>query len=195
MLKSCLTKNCFSCPPAGESFCITCTAAMRPHANTVTARTAVHDILATATPPKPVENRHGRRASDKREGEDSGGDVDYYRVFIEDPKRPDVEPYMAECEDIIEHLGMDFAEGCAFKAIWRKAAQRTLGYMKRGADAHGVRDSEKVQYYGARQVAIANRRRKKANAPLDVAVTADIKPDGIIVGFGIPVDNKGGKPV
>lgn len=163
MIETCLTKNCFGVPAKGSNYCTACgnvknlSAASRPE-----ALDATRAIMATVKPPAPPNDQSdGRRVADKREGENSGGDVDYYRVFIEEPKRPDVVPYMAECEDIIEHLGMDFAEGSAFKSIWRKAAQRTHGHLKRGNDAHGLRDSEKVEYYGKRQVAIAKRRAKK----------------------------------
>lgn len=78
----------------------------------------------------------------------TGGDVNYYLVDVPRPKR--LEPYRAECEDIIEALGMNFAEGCAFKAIWRKAAARN-GNGKPGNTA--LYDAEKIAYYGSRLVA------------------------------------------
>ena len=81
----------------------------------------------------------------------TGKDVNYYLVDISDPKR--LSPYTAECEDIIEALGMTFAEGCAFKAIWRSAAARTLGLVKPGHDVEGIYDAEKVEYYGRRMIA------------------------------------------
>ena len=81
----------------------------------------------------------------------SGGNVNYYLAEIPNPKR--LTPYTAECEDIIEALGMTFAEGCAFKAIWRSCAARTLGKLKPGQDKSGVYDAEKVVYYGNRMVA------------------------------------------
>lgn len=164
MIDTCLTPNCFSAPSNGSRFCRSCVInlASDNSPSNPSMNKQANDMLSAIKPPAPPEERNGRRSADKVEGENSGGDVDYYRVLIEDPKRPDVTPYMAECEDIIEHLGMDFAEGSAFKSIWRKAAQRTLGHLKRGNDAHGVRDSEKAEYYGKRQVAIAKRRLKKA---------------------------------
>lgn len=85
----------------------------------------------------------------------TGQDTDYYVVTITDPKR--LAPYKAECEDIIEVLGMNFAEGNAFKAIWRSCAARTLGNIKPGSDQKGVYDAEKVEYYGRRMVAIRKR--------------------------------------
>lgn len=78
----------------------------------------------------------------------SGGNVNYYLVVVNHPKR--LVPYQAEAEDIIEALGMTFAEGCAFKALWRSCAARTLGVVKEGADANGVYDAEKIVYYGNR---------------------------------------------
>ena len=81
----------------------------------------------------------------------TGKNVNYYLVDVKEPKR--LTPYQAECEDIIEALGMTFAEGCAFKAIWRSCAARTLGLAKKGQDEHGVYDAEKVVYYGNRMVA------------------------------------------
>lgn len=87
----------------------------------------------------------------KAEGErNTGGNVDYYRVRIADPKR--TEPYTAECEDIIEALGMNFAEGCAFKAIWRRCAARALDLSKNFYDG-GSYDAEKARYYSERMIA------------------------------------------
>lgn len=85
------------------------------------------------------------------EREYSGGSVSYYAVAIDRPVSGQA-PYTAECLDIIEALGMDYAEGNAFKAIWRKCAARTLGKSKKGY-ADGVYDAEKVEFYGSRMVA------------------------------------------
>lgn len=79
----------------------------------------------------------------------SGGNNDYWLVDIPKPKR--LKPYRAECEDIIEALGMNFQEGEAFKAIWRKAADR-LGNGKPGDTA--LRNAEKVEHFGSRMVAM-----------------------------------------
>lgn len=83
--------------------------------------------------------------------EKSGGDCNYWLLNITEPKR--LAPYECEAEDIIEALGMTFAEGCAFKAIWRSCIARTLGKYKEGMDKHGVYDAEKVKYYGQRMLA------------------------------------------
>lgn len=83
----------------------------------------------------------------------TGGSADYYQVSITKTTTPGRPDYIAECNDIIEALGMNFAEGNAFKAIWRRAAQRTLGLRKAGAKDDGLYDAEKVEFFGARLVA------------------------------------------
>ena len=82
----------------------------------------------------------------------TGGSVSYYRVRIEHPTSKDMQPYTAECNDIIEALGMNYAEGNAFKAIWRRCAARTLGKAKAGYK-DGLYDAEKVVFFGERMVA------------------------------------------
>lgn len=84
----------------------------------------------------------------------TGGSVSYYRVAIANPTSPDVQPYTAECNDIIEALGMNYAEGNAFKAIWRRAAAQNLGLAKQGYK-DGLYDAEKVEFFGGRLVAQA----------------------------------------
>ena len=90
--------------------------------------------------------------------EKTGGNVNYYLVNIAEPKR--LAPYKAECEDIIEALGMTFEEGCLFKALWRSCAARNLGLHKEGQDEDGVYDAEKAVYYSARVLAARERRKK-----------------------------------
>lgn len=90
---------------------------------------------------------------DRREPEGSGLAVDYYLVPITNPHRPEkLKQGIVECGDIIEALGMTFNEGTAFKAIWRKAAERTLGMKKAGNDAK--RDAEKMVFYGKRELSV-----------------------------------------
>ena len=89
----------------------------------------------------------------KPEGTYTGGSVDYYQVTITNPTTEGRPEYIAECNDIIEALGMNFAEGNAFKALWRRAAQRTLGLRKAGAKDDGLYDAQKVEFFGARLVA------------------------------------------
>lgn len=77
----------------------------------------------------------------------TGGLNNYYVVPIENPQREEQDPYNAECEDIIQALGMTFDEGCAFKAIWRSAAAR-LGNGKK--DHKALYDAEKLVHYSGR---------------------------------------------
>lgn len=78
----------------------------------------------------------------------TGGKTSYYEVYIAMPTREGREPYTAECNDIIEALSMTFAEGEAFKAIWRRAASRQRP-TKKGYDS-GAYDAAKVAFYGRR---------------------------------------------
>ena len=80
----------------------------------------------------------------------TGGSSSYYVVPIPKPTTPEHGPYVAECNDIIEAHEMNYAEGNAFKAIWRKAAARTLGKKKKGNTA--LYDAEKVHFFGGRMV-------------------------------------------
>jgi hypothetical protein len=77
----------------------------------------------------------------------TGGSSDYYRVCIARPIEG--APYEAQCLDIISALGMTFAEGEAFKAIWRKAADRQ-GNGKPGNSP--LYNAEKVAFFGAHMV-------------------------------------------
>lgn len=90
--------------------------------------------------------------SPEKTPEYTGGSVDYYKVRVTHPTKQFSMPYDAECNDIIEALGMNFAEGNAFKALWRRAAMRTLGLAKAGAKADGLYDAEKVVFFGERLV-------------------------------------------
>lgn len=83
--------------------------------------------------------------------EKSGGPTSYYLVEVTNPNQGN-DAYTAECGDIIEALSMTFNEGCAFKALWRTAAARTLGKVKDGGDA--VYDAQKVEFYGHRMQAV-----------------------------------------
>jgi hypothetical protein len=85
------------------------------------------------------------------EREYTGGSVSYYKVRITNATS-DSDVYTAECNDIIEALGMNYAEGNAFKAIWRRCAARTLGKAKAGYK-DGLYDAEKVVFFGQRMVA------------------------------------------
>jgi len=80
----------------------------------------------------------------------TGGSVSYYVVKVDNPTTSGFPKYVAECNDIIEALDMTYAEGNAFKAIWRRCAARQgkskLGYKD------GLYDAEKVVFFGKRLV-------------------------------------------
>jgi hypothetical protein len=79
----------------------------------------------------------------------NGGKVNYYLVQVQHPQRPEQLPYQAECEDIIQALGMDFNEGCIFKALWRSAnARRGNGKP----DHKMLYDAEKILHYAHRNL-------------------------------------------
>ena len=90
--------------------------------------------------------------------EESGGGKlkgnHYYRVDVRQPISDELQPYSAECADIIEALEMSFNEGEAFKALWRLAAARQ-GNGK--PNANPVYDADKVAHYGGR-VQVCTRR-------------------------------------
>lgn len=88
----------------------------------------------------------------------TGGRVSYYVCHVSDPQRETQQPYNAECEDIIQALGMNFDEGCLFKALWRSAAARQ-GNGKPGTT--DIYDAEKMVHYSGR---ILNHRRRLAAA-------------------------------
>lgn len=79
--------------------------------------------------------------------QDSGANGTYYEVDIKHPKSG--QPYRAECQDIIDALGMDFNEGNTFKALWRRCAARTLGKVKKGNE-NTLYDAQKIAFYGDR---------------------------------------------
>lgn len=113
----------------------------------------------------------------KTNDEYTGGSTTYYQVDITHPINSDAQPYTAECQDIIDALGMTFNEGNAFKALWRRCAARTLGKSKRGY-TDGLYDAEKVVFYGERLVQLEQLQRKadgveQATLPLREEATAE----------------------
>jgi hypothetical protein len=78
--------------------------------------------------------------------EHTGGSVNYYKVHVANPTTLP-EAYYAEANDIIESLGLTFAEGNLFKAVWRIAADRN-GKKKKGNNP--VYDAEKLVFFAER---------------------------------------------
>lgn len=80
----------------------------------------------------------------------TGGSVDYYQVSITKPTTPGRQPYIAECNDIIEALGMNYAQATVFKAVWRMCAALNLNKLKKGNNE--LYDAEKIVFFGQRLV-------------------------------------------
>lgn len=108
---------------------------------------AVYDGELPVIPVKSIEELKGSETFPIPEY--TGGSVSYYKIKIENPTTAP-EPYTAECNDIIEALGMDYAEGNAFKAIWRACAARK-GMVKKGYDSPKY-DWEKVKFFAERKL-------------------------------------------
>jgi hypothetical protein len=90
------------------------------------------------------------RASDcfnSHEPKLTGGSSSYYTVTVDRPTSGGA-PYVAECNDIIEALNMEYDVANAFKAAWRIAALRQ-GKGKPGQD-NPTYDAEKVVFFGNR---------------------------------------------
>ena len=87
----------------------------------------------------------------KPEAEYTGGSSSYYDL--------EFDGVTICCNDVIEKLQMNYAEGNAFKAIWRSCASRNLGKKKAGAKDDGLYDAEKVEFFGKRMVEQAKLRK------------------------------------
>lgn len=85
----------------------------------------------------------------KQGGEYTGGSVNYYKVKVSNPTSGG-DSYTAECNDIIEALRLNYAEGNILKAVWRIAAAR-MGKAKRGYEDE-VYDAEKIVFFGSRKL-------------------------------------------
>jgi len=85
--------------------------------------------------------------------EHTGLSSSYYRVFVNHPTTL-TKAYQAECNDIIESLGMTFAEGNVFKALWRSAAARQ-GKEKKGNNARY--DAEKMVFFSDRILVVSQK--------------------------------------
>jgi len=77
----------------------------------------------------------------------TGDSSDYYKVEVAKPTSGGA-AYVAECNDIIEALNMEYDVANAFKAAWRVAALRQ-GRGKPGQDS-AVYDGEKIVFFGNR---------------------------------------------
>lgn len=101
--------------------------------------------------------REGKPVSE----EHTGLSVNYYQVDIEFPTTSGRKPYTAECNDIIEALGMTPSEANVFKEQWRTAAARTLGKKKQGhSELYGY---EKIYFFAKRQLDLLKFKMSKGN--------------------------------
>ena len=91
----------------------------------------------------------------------SGGLNSYYLVEVTHPQRKEQVPYVAECEDITDALGLTPDEFCVFKSIWRTAMARK-GQGKPGNTT--LYDAQKQHHYTGRILAKALREEAKKNA-------------------------------
>jgi hypothetical protein len=81
----------------------------------------------------------------------TGGSSDYYKLRIDKPTSGG-EPYIAECNDIIEALQMTYAEGNVLKAVWRHALARR-GIGKQGNTLQY--EADKTEFFGRRLAELA----------------------------------------
>ena len=82
-----------------------------------------------------------------QETELKGGKVNYYLVAVIYPQREEQIPYVAECEDIIEALELNFDEANIFKEIWRGANARKAN----GKPGHtALYGAQKIVHYANR---------------------------------------------
>lgn len=146
-MKRCLSVSCPAPAVTGRDFCTNCESLIPPD--------VAHQY--TLSDRKQVGSAH---SCDGLETDaSSGGDNDYWVAHIHDPKRLD--PYSAEAEDLIEHFQFSFAEGNAFKALWRMGMDRVAS-GKPGDTP--LRNAEKVAYYGERMVVAEQRKLREAYA-------------------------------
>jgi len=96
--------------------------------------------MVSIAAPSPGEEKDSR--------EYTGGSVSYYTVPVSNPTTAGRPAYLAECNDIIEALDLNYAEGNVLKALWRIAAARK-GSSKKGY-SDGVYDAEKIVFFGKR---------------------------------------------
>ena len=91
--------------------------------------------------------------------ENSGGNVNYYCVPIDRPKRPERAPYVFEVEDLVQALNMTFHEGTVLKSLVRSCVERELGMRKVGGDY--IRDAEKMAHSSQETLRIRRIRAEK----------------------------------
>lgn len=105
--------------------------------------------------------------------ENSASHCEYYHAPVTHPSNPgQSQPYVANCEDIIQALGLTFDEGCEFKSIWRRARGRQ-GFLK--AESTALRDAQKAVHYAGRVLALEMRKSPEADR-IDMTCEATPSP-------------------
>lgn len=161
-MKQCKSIGCSSLVSTGSDRCIDCQHqdTLDTPSTSITANTSNSPIrYLTGDEGKAVRQQVASGHSvGSVEDTSSGGDNDYWIAKITHPKR--LEPYEAECEDLIEHFQMTFQEGESFKALWRKGQAR-IGNGKPGDSP--LRNAQKVRHYGARMEVMEERQLETAD--------------------------------
>lgn len=116
------------------------------HLRLVSAEQDPKEVITTCTRNPETGNLVFGDLSAEPKEEYSGNSVDYYKVKVDNPTTQE-SPYSAEANDIIEALGLTFAEGNLLKAVWRIAADRK-GLKKKGNNS--VYDAEKLVFFAHR---------------------------------------------
>lgn len=122
-------------------------------------RTKVADQAVASEHESSDESSDRRHQERRMQEENSGGNVNYYCVPIDNPKRPERAPYIFEVEDLIEALNMTFHEGTVLKSLVRSCVERELGLRKVGGDY--VRDAEKMEHSSKETLRIRKLRAKR----------------------------------
>lgn len=104
------------------------------------------DLQGNATaykPPKPEEQT--KITTEHTGGSSSYYDIEVNALLLDGYKRTKVVKVRISCNDVIQALKMNFAQGNIFKAVWRICASK-LGRKKRGNNT--TYDAEKIVFFG-----------------------------------------------
>jgi hypothetical protein len=97
-----------------------------------------------------------KELANQEQKEITGSNVNYYLIDVSHPKR--LEPYVAEVEDIIESLDMNFAEGTILKSLVRLCKLKQ-NFGKPGSSR--LYEAQKIKYYADRILAQAQQDKDK----------------------------------
>lgn len=104
-------------------------------------------------PPRAANASASAQMAATRSGVDaSGGSCDYYKTFVAHPMDPELEAYVAEAQDIIMALGLNWNEANILKELWRTARARR-GMRKLGHSE--VRGAQKQVFFAQENLRMA----------------------------------------